>query len=67
MEENDTITDGGVAPQCSFARPTKNTRIHKPHIEHLDTRKYLEHKKRENRQAYAVRAEQNVRLPACGF
>ena len=22
---NNTITDGGVAPQCSFARPTRNT------------------------------------------
>ena len=21
-EENNTITDGGVAPQCTFARPT---------------------------------------------
>ena len=39
---NDTIT--GVAPQCqySFARPTMWA-PHRPQ-EHIDTRKYLEHK-----------------------
>ena len=41
--ENNTITDGGVAPQCTFARPTYT------HIEHIVTReykakRYLEHK-----------------------
>ena len=40
---NNTITDGGVAPQCTFARPTLT------HIEHIDTREYkaklyIEHK-----------------------
>ena len=30
--QKNTITDGGVAPQCTFARPTQT------HIEHIDTR-----------------------------
>ena len=33
-----TITDGGVAPQCSFARPTRNT-------ENTDSQRTLRNKK----------------------
>ena len=36
--DNNTITDGGVAPQCSFARPTRNT-------ENTDSQRTLRNKK----------------------
>ena len=36
--KNNTITDGGVAPQCSFARPTRNT-------ENTDSQRTLRNKK----------------------
>ena len=32
IRKNNTITDGGEAPQCTFARPTST------HREHIDTR-----------------------------
>ena len=44
-QTNNTITDGGVAPQCSFARPTQKPQNTQTHREHIDKRKHLEHKK----------------------
>ena len=38
IEYNNTITDGGVAPQCSSARPTRNT-------ENTDSQRTLRNKK----------------------